>query len=338
MKKILSIIVAGLFCLYAHSQDNAGTLSITAIQLEDSRFSEEARQNLETKMQKIIQNGGLQSGEGSRFVMTSRIDVTEKDITSQGMFLQKMDVSFYILDVVEDKVFGMTTVPVVGVGETETKALIKAFQNVKPTNPNLAKFIAKSKTDIQDYFKRETPRIIADAEFKANSGNFADAYTLLLTVPSLCEEEYELCRAKAIELYNMQREQQRESINKEGRSLIQKAITLWAGKQDYTTAKEALELLAKVDPDAECRGDADALVNTISEKLRATEKAQADLEMKRHEEEWQFKLQQYQDKTDMERQKEANKTAVLSTLVNRFGRLDINVQKDKTHRLGKAKQ
>ena len=35
--------------------------------------------------------------------MTSGIDVTEKDITSQGVFLQKMEISFYILDIVKDK-------------------------------------------------------------------------------------------------------------------------------------------------------------------------------------------------------------------------------------------
>lgn len=338
MKKLISLIATGLICLCGYSQDNGGTLSITAIQPEDSRFSEEAKQNLETKMQRIIQNGGLHSGDGSRFIMTSRIDVTEKDITSQGMFLQKMDISFYILDIVEDKVFGMTSIPVVGVGETETKALIKAFQNIKPTSPKLSSFITATNTAIQNYFRQETPRIIADAELKAQNGDFEDAYTLLLTIPSICQTEYDLCRSKAIEINELQREKQRESVDKEGRSLIQNARALWTGKQDHATAEKALQLLSKVDPDAECLKEAAILAAEIGEKLRATEKAEAEFKMRQYEEEWQFKLRQYEDKTNLERQKEENKTAILSTLVGRFGRFDINVQKDKTYRFGKAKE
>lgn len=315
-----------MICLCAYSQESEGTLAITALQLEDPVYSEEARQYLETAMQRIIQNGGLQSGDGSRFVMTSRIDVTEKSITSQGMFLQKMDVSFYILDIVEDKVFGMTTMPVVGAGDSETKALIKAFQNIKPTSPKLTGFITTAKASIQDYFKQETPRIMADADFKANSGDFDNAYMLLLTVPSLCKDEYNMCRSKAIELYEVQKAYNRESANKEGRVLIQRARAIWAGKQDYATAEEALNLLAKVDPDAECIDEANDLVKVIGEGLRATEQAEAD-----------FKMRQYQDQIELARQKEENKTAILNTLVGRFGRLDISVQKDKTYRLGKAR-
>lgn len=334
MKKIISLFTAVFFGVLSYAQENAGTLSVTAIQLEDPAFPEEARQNLETKMQKLIQNGGFLSGEGSRFVMTSRIDVTEKDITSQGMFLEKADVTFYILDVVEDKVFGMADIPAVGVGETETKALIKAFQNIKPTNTSLVRFLSKTKEDIQTFFKTETSRIIADAQFKALQGDFDGAYTMLLTVPSLCPEEYELCRAKAVDVYELQKQQQKEAINKDGKVLIQKANSIWAGKQDYQTASRALDLLAQVDPDAECRPEADALVNTISEKLRASEKAQWDLEQQRHKEEWEFKLQKHNDSVELSRRKQD----VLNTLVNRFGRIDIGVQKDKTYRLGKPKE
>lgn len=327
MKKLISLIATGLICLCGYSQDNGETLSITAIQPEDSRFSEESKQNLETKMQRIIQNGGLHSGDGSRFIMTSRIDVTEKDITSQGMFLQKMDISFYILDIVEDKVFGMTSIPVVGVGETETKALIKAFQNIKPTSPKLSSFITATNTAIQNYFRQEMPRIIADAELKAQNGDFDGAYILLLTVPSICHAEYDLCRSKAIEINDLQRKKQRESVNKEGRSLIQKAKALWSGKHDYDTAKEALELLAKVDPGADCVAEVNDFMATISENLRDTEKAEAE-----------FKKQQYEDRIQFERQKEENKAAILNTLVGRFGRFDLSVQKDKTYRFGSAKQ
>lgn len=334
MKRICVVLVFAIIGLTLSAQENAGTLCVTAVQPEGTAYSEDARNNLETKMQRIIQNGGLLSGDGSRFVMTSKIDMTEQTITSKGMFLRKMEITFFILDVIENKVFGMSNVNAVGVGETETKALIKAFQSIQPTNPVLTGFITSAKNNILTYFENETPRIISDAQFKAMQGDYDGAYTMLMTVPSLCREEYDQCRTKAVEIYEMQKEQQKEAIDRDGRILIQKAQSVWAGKQDYETACTALNILEKVDPDAQCRADADELVNTISNKLRTIEKDKMDLEQQRHKEQWEFNLQQHKDRMSIENRK----MDALNTLTDRFGKIDFNVQKNKTrtYRFGLA--
>ena len=317
----ISLLVSPMIVM---AQEAEGNISISAIQLEDARVSKEAAQVLETKMQRLIQNNGLQSGAESRFIMTSKMDVSEKDITSQGMVLQKMDLTFYILDVVEDKVFGMETVSITGVGETETKAIIKGLQNVRTNNSNLGNFISRTKSEIVAYFRGECSNIIEKAEFKAKTGDFPSAYNILLTVPSICTKEYELCCKKALEVYELQRLAEKEAINKEGLILIQKAKSIWAGRQSYDSAAEALDCLSKVDPNAECRAQADQLVIDISNKLRADEKARLE-----------FELKQYNDKVEMAWQKQADRSALLNSLFNRFGKVDINVQKEKIYRIGK---
>ena len=48
-------------------------------------ISEEARQNLETKMQRIISGCGLASSAADRFILTARVDITEKEINTAGI-------------------------------------------------------------------------------------------------------------------------------------------------------------------------------------------------------------------------------------------------------------
>lgn len=333
MRKLFVFIISVVFtALTAMAQTDASRISISAVQPEYDNIPEVARANLETKMQRIISASGLGSSADTRFILTAKVDVIDKSITTAGMILQKMEVTFIIGDVIEEKIYGTNTVNIAGVGETEAKAYIKAFQNIKPMN----EFFMAAKDAIVDYYTNSCQTIITDANRMAKMHQYDDAITNLVTVPNVCEDCYNKCQDRAIEIYNEKVEVDKVSMNNEGLVLIKQARSAWMARQDYESAQKAMDLLANVDPNVPCSKDADALVDEISAKLRTDEaKAEARAAAKAKAE-WDFKMRQYEDKMELDRQKQADKAAVLGTLANRFGRIDIGIKKEKAFKFGSS--
>ena len=328
-KLFVFMMLSVLFVSVSIAQtDDVKPISINAVQPEYDNISEAARANLESKMQRIIAASGLGSDADTRFILTAKIDVIDKGVTTSGMILQKMEVTFIIGDVIDEKIYGINTVSIAGVGETETKSYIKAFQNIKPMND----FFMTAKDAIVDYYTNNCQTIITDATRKTKMHQYDDAITNLLTVPNVCEECYNMCQDRAIEIYGEKLEADKEQMNNEGLVIIKKARSAWMAKQDYESAQKAMDLLANVDPNIPCSKDADALVNEISAKLRNDE---AKIEAKAKAE-WDFKVRQWEDNQALAWQKQADKAAIWGTLANRFGRIDIGIKKEKAFKFGSS--
>lgn len=340
MKRIL-LLLATILPMVAFGQTaDADRLSIGIVLPDYENIPAEALQNLEGKLQSIVTSQGVGDNRSAeRFLMTAKIDVTNKDITQTAppKVSMKMDVTLIIGDIVEDKIYGIHTLSVAGIGINETKAYIQAFQRIKANNPAVMKFVADTKQKILDYYDGNCSFIISEAERNAKMGQYDDAITNLITVPSVCSDCYAKCQAKSLEVYEMRRVNEREKLDHAGKELIRQARSAWSVKHDYECAQKALDLLAKVDPDAPCVDDADALVNEINAHLRKVEAQQAAAAAARAKQQWEFKMRQYEDNLADRRQAQADKAAILGTLVNRFGRFDINIKKEKTLRWGLAK-
>ena len=304
--------------------DEAKRISISAVQPEYDNIPEAARANIETKMQHIITSSGLGSSTDTRFILTAKVDVIDRKITTAGMILQKLEVTFIVGDVIEEKIYGTNTINITGMGETETQAYVRAFQNIKPMND----FFNSVKDVIVDYYTNSCQAVITEANRMSQMHQYDDAITNLVTVPYVCEECYHKCQNRAIEIYNEKVEADKVKMNNEGLVLIKQARSAWMARQDYESAQRAMDLLAGVDPNVPCSKDADALVDEISAKLRNDEaKAEA-----RAKAEWEFKVRQYEDKMKLE----TDKAAALSVLANRFGRIDIGIKKEKAFKFGSS--
>ena len=323
MKKLILTCLLGIFTLSIVAQDDAGRVSISAVQPTYENIPETARANIESKMQRMISGCGLASSEADRFIMTARIDITEKEINTAGMIVQRMEITFIVGDVIEEKIYGTTTINAMGIGETEAKCFIKAFQIIKPNNPELMAFVNKAKDDIVSYYTNNCQFIIQDADRMIGMQQYGEAIAILVAVPKVCTECYTACQAKAVDSYKI-------LIEYEGKQLIQDARSAWLVKCDYNCAYKALGILAKVNPDAQCQSEAKLLIDEINTHLRKVEEAKAAAAKAR----WEFEVKQYEDKMALERQKQADKAAILGTLANRFGRIDIGFKKDKAYKFG----
>lgn len=323
MKKLILTCLLGIFTLSIVAQDDAGRVSISAVQPTYENIPETARANIESKMQRMISGCGLASSEADRFIMTARIDITEKEINTAGMIVQRMEITFIVGDVIEEKIYGTTTINAMGIGETEAKCFIKAFQIIKPNNPELMAFVNKAKDDIVSYYTNNCQFIIQDADRMIGMQQYGEAIATLVAVPKVCTECYTACQTKAIDTYKI-------LIEFEGKQLIQDARSAWLVKRDYDCAAKALDILAKVNPDAQCQSEANILIDEINTQLRKIEEAKAAAAKAR----WEFQVKQYEDKMALERQKQADKAAILGTLANRFGRIDIGFKKEKAYKFG----
>lgn len=325
MKKLILTCLLGVFCLSMLAQDDAGNVSITAVQPTYENIPDAARANLETKMQRIISGCGLASSAADRFILTARVDITEKEINTAGMIVQRMEITFIVGDVIEEKVYGTTTINAMGIGETEAKCYIKAFQSIKTNTPELLAFINQAKDDIASYYTNNCQFIIQEADRMIGMQQYGEAIATLVAVPKVCTECYTTCQAKAIDIYKLQ-------IEQEGKQLIQDARSAWLVKRDYDCAEKALDILAKVNPDAQCQSEANLLIDEINTQLRKIEAAEAAAAKAR----WEFKVKQYEDKHALEVQKQADKAAILQTFAGRFGRIDIGIKREKAFKFGSS--
>lgn len=339
MKRILLLLALVLPLAAFCQQNDADRISISAVIPDYKDIPAEALQNLEGKLQSLVTAQGNADRQTDRFLITARVDVTNKDITQTAppKVSMKMDITFIIGDVLEDKVYGTHTISTAGIGVNETKAYIQAFQRIKPNNPSLQKFVTDAKHKILDYYNGNCGFIVSDAERKAKMGQYDEALTQLITVPSVCADCYATCQAKSLEVYELRKQAEAAKLDKEGRELIRQARSAWSVKHDYECAQKALDLLAKVDPDAACVAEADKFVTEINDHLRKVEAQQAAAAAARAKQLWEFKMRQYEDNVADRRQAQADKTAILGALVNRFGRFDINIKKERTFGWAKSK-
>ena len=140
-------------------------------------------------------------------------------------------------------------------------------------------------------------------------------------VPAVCADCYTTCQNKAVEIY-------KQYINLEGKKLIQNARSAWLAHRDYDSATEALSILAKVNPEAQCQTQANALIKEINTQLRRIEAAKAAAAQA----EWEFKMKKYEDEMELKRQKQEGWNA----LANRFGRIDIGYKRERAFKFGSS--
>jgi uncharacterized protein YecT (DUF1311 family) len=172
--------------------------------------------------------------------MTAHMDVITREVNTAGMIVQRMEMTFVIGDVIDEKIYGTTTINAVGIGATETKCLIKAFQGIKSNNEKLANLVNTAKDKILAYYTDNCHLVLQDAERMVGMQQYNDALAILVGVPQACEECYTACQTKAVDVYKL-------LIDHEGKQLIQNARSAWLVKRDYDCAEKALDILAKVE-------------------------------------------------------------------------------------------
>ena len=336
MKRFLIFTLVLLSSIGVFAQSDA-KIAVSVVMPEDATIPQASMSMLQNKMKAMVVQNGYADMAEQRFVLTASVDVLEKGYNSAGILMQKMAVTFYIGDVLENKLYATTTLNTMGIGQSDIKVYNMAFQRLSPSAPQIVQMLEQANRQVVDYYTTHYPNLIIETNRLVEVREYDDAIAKLITVPSICQESYKDAQNRCIEIYKKKMEalavQQKAKTDKEGLVLIQQAKAVWSSKQDYETASQALALLAQIDPEAGCIEQANEFIKTINDKLRVNEQHRAAQEKAN----WEFKMRQYEDNLSMAKQKQADKAAILGTLANRFGKFDINIQKEQTSKWGIVK-
>jgi hypothetical protein len=303
MKSIYIII---LFCiqlntLYAQDVpkvDDFGRITLNSYVSEQAKLPLEAKTQLEIKLNQIASNYGMAGSViNPRFIITANISITTKDILPgpPQQIAQNMDITLFIGDAIENKIFANMVISTSGVGTNENKAFIDAIKQISTKNKKIETFLEEAKTKIIAYYNTQCDFINQQAVSLKQQEKFSEAIYMLAQIPEVCRDCYFKALNEMTIIYN-------ERINTEAKSLLKTAKSIWAANPNEQGAQEATSYITQINPQADCYSNATILLKTINKKLIADEK-----ERLRREEEYekrQQKIDAENAKTEAELEKQ----------------------------------
>lgn len=279
MRKLCILFVLWVSLLSLAQTSDEGRISIRAI-MPDGAIPTEACRNLETRMQRMLASQGFGDyGYTERFVLTAKIDVTSKDVvpSTPARVSEKLEVTFMVGDVIENKIYASSTLSLAGIGANENKALISAFSKINPNQTDLCEVLKKAKEKIVDFYTNHCDEEISKARTMASIGNYDEAISRMMAVPNVCSECYSKCQTAATTFYQ-------QKIDAQGLQLLNNARNAWMKRSDAEGAHEVAQYLNSISPYSSCCPDVIKLRNEIATKLKADELK-----------EWNFQVKQYED-------------------------------------------
>lgn len=269
------------YCGFANicAESSVGDIYISVIQPERNEIPQEAAKQLENKMHQLITANGIADTDPSgRFVITAKSYIVTKDNVGGApqRISQKIDFTFMIGDIIENKVFESYTFSAIGIGINENKSYINAITKMKTNNPQFTAFVEKAKEKILQYYVARCEQIILEAKQQAANHDYQQAIYQLMQVPNICDCA-ERCQNLMIEYYDAYTEST-------AAELLNEAKSKWASAPNADGAAMAADVIAKIPAGTKIQSELDALIAEINQKLREDEKR-----------DWEFKMQQYND-------------------------------------------
>ena len=264
-----------------------GRISIRALIPDRIILSADADRQLETKMQQLLTNNGFADNQYAvRFVLTAKVDITSKDVvpSTPPRISEKLDVTFFVGDVVENKVYASTTLNLLGIGINENKACISAINNIKTDNPKFKEMLEQAKVKIIGYYTNSCNEQITRAQTLTAIGQYDEAIANMMSVPNICSDCFYQCQQAAVSIYQ-------QKIDAFGRQQLEKARNAWIKNPNVDGAEEVVSIINKISPASSVFADVEKLRSEISAKLTADDQR----ELERQEREWNLKVQAYKD-------------------------------------------
>ena len=293
------MLVGCCFCIKAMAESSVGDIYISVVQPERNEIPQEAAQQLENRMHQLITaNGIADTDPNGRFVITAKSFVVTKDIIGGApqRISQKIDFTFMIGDIIENKVFESYTFSAIGIGINENKSFINAITKMKTNSPQFTSFVEKAKEKIIQYYAARCEQIILEAKQQAANHDYQQAIYQLMQVPNICDCA-ERCQTMMIEYYNAYTEFTAVE-------LLNEAKSKWASAPNTDGAAMAADVIAQIPAGTKVQSELDALITEINQKLREDEKRNWDFKMKQYEDEQarqkrEFALRKQQQEADI---------------------------------------
>ncbi len=283
----LSIMIGVLMLfgtmLQAQSPDEpvSGNIPIAVVGANQEVVPDGVNRYMEDKLQQVVSQNGLGSADYyGRFVITASILPVTKDIVPgpPKQFAENLDVTFFIVDNIDQKIFSSTTISARAVDGSKEKVLNKAIRSINVKSPQMVSFVNEGREKIVNYYMGQADRIIATAQSLARQRNYEAAFYELSAIPQACGAAYDKAMAAGNVIFQ-------EYVDYMCDVNLVKAKTAWMAEQNSHGAYEAGEYLSQILPDAKCYGGAEALYKEIKAKVL---------------DDWKFEMKKYNDQVSLE--------------------------------------
>lgn len=271
-KKLSLWILCCCAPLLLSAQSQERKIAITPLVVDGLNIPDDARASLNQKLlQMTTQNGfGSLSGE---FVLTADVVVVDKQVTATApaQYVVDLEVSVYVVNVLEKVIVAETSFNVKSIDRPESKAVVRAINQVNPRSPAVRTFMTSAREKIVDYYAERIPALVAKAQSLTDRGEYEEALAVLAVIPE-CVDEYPMVADRMTGVYVQMLDKYAEISLREAKSkIIQK---------DYDGA---LDALLYVDPMSTLAPEADRMVEQIKQTIDAEERAAREQKLREYE-------------------------------------------------------
>ena len=278
------LLVIALCCMSLSSMAQQG-IYISPL-VDETGLNSKSINYLESKLQSVINANGFSDFDGiTRFVLATKVIETHRDITPTTPSRTNVELEVYLKagDIVENKVYGGTTLTLRGIGKSEQSAYADAFKKIKSSNVEIQSLLNSFKDVVTDYYTHHCDEIIRKAQTAAQLGNYDEAIYQLVSVPPVCQSCSDLCSAEAATIYQ-------QKINAKGEQLLRQATMKWQTSKDKATAIAVANLLLQIAPRSSAYPKSQQLQGEIEQKLDADALKEWQMKMKEYDDKQQFKM------------------------------------------------
>ena len=240
-----------------------------------------ALSKLNNKTIQLLTYNEIVSGVNNSFVIYPSLILEDSKIVETGLYnvyTVVVEFNYYIKNVESNTIFSSFTKQIEGSGKSERDAITNIVSKLDVKDAKLTAFINTGKDKIINYYKNSCNQIIAKSDNMVLQGNYEDALSLLISVPSEVEC-FSKAKQKALTVY-------KQYSSKKCQELILEAKSYLA----QNDRESAANILATINPESSCKIEASQILSKIEEKLSAQEKK-----------EWDFMIKQHSDKVVLEK-------------------------------------
>lgn len=282
---LLCISYTGFSQNYAGNSGEPGHLALNTYISPDLDIPASSKNLLANKLMQVATKYGMAGSVlAPRFIITPNVVILTKDLTTTApaMTVLTLDVTLYIGDGIEGKLFSSTNLSLKGVGNNESKAYSGAFKQINPSNPDIKALFEEGKAKIIQYYNSQCDVIINDAKLLAAKQGYDAAIYTLTAVPAECTECYQRCMEAAGPMYDKYVELDLDCKNR-----LVAAKAAWNAGQNTEAANNAGAILSTINSHGSCNNEVQLFLEEMKQKIQLNEGR-----------EWVYKLREQNQETD----------------------------------------
>ena len=273
MKVIFSLLFVFFTCAgNAQSDDVTFTLGVLPV-VASTEFDQVQINKIEIKLLQLLNNSHEAiAGFTTDFFLYPAVSIEESGVADgglQGMVVTTLDLSVFLKQTGSEMIYNSISIKLKGIGNTGPQSITNAITKLGTQDTKFNAFIKDGKEKVLKYYYENCDAIVQQANTLGLKHDYERAISMLESIPS-STSCYDEAHKKSTEFYM-----------KYQSTLCAKNILIAKSEISVNNYDRALDALAVIDPEASCAGEANKLIEQISNKTDKKEKKEYSLEVQR---------------------------------------------------------